>query len=77
MAESKCPFNQKPPTPKSVREWWPSQLDLKILRQNAGKSDPMGPDFQYAREFKSLDLAALKRGHRRCDRCRHCAMPYE
>ena len=42
MAESKCPFNQKLPTPKSVREWWPSQLDLKILRQNAGKSDPMG-----------------------------------
>ena len=61
MTQGKCPFNQTMPNPKSIREWWPSQLDLKILRQNAAKSDPMGPDFQYAREFKSLDLAALKR----------------
>jgi catalase-peroxidase len=41
----------------SNRDWWPNQLNLKILRQ----SDPMGPGFDYAKEFKSLDLAAVKK----------------
>lgn len=42
------------------REWWPDQLKLNILRQHSSLSDPMGKDFNYAREFKSLDLKALK-----------------
>ncbi|MFO7617673.1 MAG: catalase/peroxidase HPI [Bacteroidales bacterium] len=42
-------------------DWWPNQLRLNILRQHSDKSDPMGKDFNYAGEFKSLDLAALKK----------------
>ena len=38
--------------------WWPERLDLSPLRQHASESDPMGKDFQYAREFKKLDLNA-------------------
>ncbi len=45
----------------SNRDWWPNQLDLKVLRQNSPQSDPMGKDFNYAEEFKSLDLAAVKK----------------
>jgi catalase-peroxidase len=41
--------------------WWPNQLNLKILHQNSLKSNPMGADFDYAEEFKKLDLAALKK----------------
>ena len=44
----------------SNREWWPNQLNLSILHQHAPKSNPMGADFNYAEEFKSLDLKALK-----------------
>jgi catalase-peroxidase len=40
--------------------WWPNQLNLKILHQNSSKSNPMGDDFDYAAEFKTLDLAAVK-----------------
>ena len=47
--------------PKSNQQWWPNQLDLKILHHNAPLSDPMGKDFNYRREFKSLDLDALKK----------------
>ena len=46
---------------KSNREWWPNQLSLDILRQHSCKSNPMGKDFSYAEEFKSLDLAAVKK----------------
>ncbi len=42
------------------KDWWPTQLNLSILRQHSSKSDPMGKDFNYAEEFKSLDLKALK-----------------
>ena len=42
------------------RDWWPNQLKLNILRQNSEKSNPMGEDFDYTDEFKSLDYAALK-----------------
>jgi catalase-peroxidase len=45
----------------SNRDWWPNQLKLNILRQHSSKSDPMGEEFDYAEEFKSLDLAALKK----------------
>ncbi len=44
----------------SNRDWWPNQLRLDILHQHSSKSNPMGEDFNYAREFKSLDLAAVK-----------------
>ena len=46
---------------RSNRDWWPNQLNLKILHQNSALSDPMGPGFDYAEEFKKLDLAALKK----------------
>src|SRR5512145_1443871 len=59
-SESKCPFNHT--AGGSVnRDWWPEQLRLEILHQHSTKSNPMGRDFNYAEEFKSLDLAALKR----------------
>ncbi len=44
----------------SNRDWWPNQLRLDILHQHSSKSNPMGKDFNYAKEFKSLDLAAVK-----------------
>jgi catalase-peroxidase len=63
---SKCPFhsgiiNQGAGGGTSNRDWWPNQLNLNILRQHASKSDPMGEDFDYAEEFKSLDYEALKK----------------
>src|SRR4030067_1218751 len=45
----------------SNRDWWPNQLKLDILHQHSSKSNPMGPDFNYAKAFKSLDLAALQK----------------
>jgi catalase-peroxidase len=61
--EVKCPFDHTVATGqiKSNRDWWPNQLNLGILRQNSPKSDPMGEGFDYAKEFKSLDLAAVKK----------------
>ena len=60
---TKCPF---PGTPmaagsRSNRDWWPNQLNLKILHQNSPLCDPMGKDFNYAEAFKSLDLAAVRK----------------
>ncbi len=46
---------------RSNRDWWPNQLNLKMLHQNSALSDPMGADFDYAEEFKKLDLPAVKR----------------
>jgi len=46
---------------RSNSDWWPNQLNLRILRQNAPQSDPMGAAFNYAKEFKKLDLKALKK----------------
>jgi catalase-peroxidase len=46
---------------RSNRDWWPSQLDLSVLRQNSPLSDPMGNGFRYSDEFEKLDLEALKR----------------
>src|SRR6478736_1125931 len=45
----------------SNRDWWPNQLNLSVLRQNSAKSDPMGEDFDYAAEFNTLDLGAVKK----------------
>jgi len=46
---------------RSNRDWWPNQLNLKILHQNSAKSNPMGATFNYAEEFKKLDLKAIKK----------------
>ncbi|MGH7670517.1 MAG: catalase/peroxidase HPI [Gemmatimonadaceae bacterium] len=51
----------KPTLPRTNRDWWPNQLNLRVLRQNSPKSNPMGEDFNYAEAFKTLDLDALKR----------------
>jgi catalase-peroxidase len=59
--ETKCPFNHTPGGGTSNRDWWPNQLRLDLLHQHSSKSDPMDQDFNYAKEFKSLDLAAVKK----------------
>jgi catalase-peroxidase len=60
--EGKCPFHQNSAGGGTQNhDWWPSQLKLNILRQNSPLSDPMGEKFNYAEEFKSLDLTALKK----------------
>ncbi|KAA8997383.1 catalase/peroxidase HPI [Affinibrenneria salicis] len=64
--EAKCPFAHGATGPNTAgrgttnRDWWPNQLNLKILHQHSSLSDPMGKDFNYAEEFKSLDLEAVK-----------------
>src|SRR5579871_2510566 len=47
--------------PYGNRDWWPNQLDLRILHQNPPAGNPMGPAFRYAEEFKKIDLDALKK----------------
>jgi catalase-peroxidase len=59
--ETKCPFPRVAGSGTSNRDWWPNQLKLELLHQHSSKSNPMGEDFDYAREFKSLDLAAVKK----------------
>jgi len=59
--ESKCPFNHAAGGGTSNRDWWPEQLNLKILHQHSSKSDPLGEDFDYTKAYKSLDFAAVKR----------------
>jgi catalase-peroxidase len=61
--ESKCPFNhgQLTGSGPTNRDWWPNQLDLRILHQHTAESNPMGEDFDYAKEFQTLDLAAVKK----------------
>jgi catalase-peroxidase len=53
-----CPFAGSPHA-RTNRDWWPSQLDLQVLHQHSTLSDPMGEAFDYAKEFKSLDLNAV------------------
>ncbi|MEZ5900561.1 MAG: catalase/peroxidase HPI [Hyphomicrobiaceae bacterium] len=63
--ESKCPMHSGRPhatfTGRSNRDWWPNQLNLKILHQNAPAGNPLGGAFNYAEAFKKLDLAAVKK----------------
>ena len=64
--EGKCPFSsgavkQSAGAGTSNRDWWPNQLNLNILRQHSSQSNPMGEDFNYAEEFKKLDLKAIKK----------------
>ena len=63
---AQCPFTGATPTRAAGRgtrnqDWWPNSLQLNILRQHSSLSDPMGADFDYAAEFGSLDLAAVKK----------------
>jgi catalase-peroxidase len=58
--ESQCPVAGAAGT-RSIRDWWPNQLDLRALQHNPPMANPMGEDFSYREEFKTLDLAALKR----------------
>ena len=62
----KCPFTggamrRSVSTHRSNRDWWPNMLDLGVLRQHSSLSDPMDEDFDYAAEFTSLDLEAVKK----------------
>ena len=61
MSDSKCPFHHTAGGGMSNRDWWPNQLNLDILRQHSSKSNPMGEDFNYVKEFKSLDLKTVKK----------------
>ena len=53
----KCPFKSG----HKNRDWWPDALDIEMLHRNSALSDPMGKEFDYAKEFKSLDLNAVMR----------------
>src|SRR5712691_7793546 len=57
--EAKCPFRHTQAGAPTNANWWPNQLNLKILHQNSPLSDPMDKEFNYAEEFKSLDLDAV------------------
>jgi len=65
-SESKCPFTggmlkKGAGSGTHTRDWWPNQLKLNILRQHSSLSNPMGDNFDYASEFKTLDLQAVKK----------------
>src|SRR5688572_31364444 len=59
--EQKCPFSATALSGRSNRDWWPNQLNLSALHTNHPAGDPMGQGFNYAEEFLSLDLGALKK----------------
>jgi catalase-peroxidase len=59
--EKKCPFSSKAHSGTSNRDWWPNQLNVNVLHRNPPDGDPMGVEFDYAAEFKSLNLDALKK----------------
>ncbi len=64
--EAKCPFHggalkQSAGTGPRNYDWWPNQLKLNILRQHSSLSNPMDKSFDYAKEFKKLDLKAVKK----------------
>jgi len=62
MSEAKCPYTGKTYTTeaRTNKDWWPNQLDLSPLRKHSEKSDPMSDGFDYAKEFNSLDIDAIK-----------------
>src|SRR5882762_803776 len=59
--EAKCPFHHASSASTTNHDWWPNQLSLNLLHQHSSLSDPMGKNFSYAEEFRSLDFAALKK----------------
>jgi catalase-peroxidase len=58
--DTKCPFSGKAHSGTANKDWWPNQLNLRILHQNPPAGDPMGESFDYAKAFKTVDLAVLK-----------------
>ncbi len=60
-AQPKCPFHHASGGGTSNKQWWPNSLRIDLLHQHSTKSDPMNADFDYAKEFKSLDYKALKK----------------
>ncbi len=58
LPEAKCPFNHGASVPTN-RDWWPNQVNVNVLHQHSPLSDPMGKEFNYAEEFKTLDLNAM------------------
>ena len=61
-AEAKCPFHHSGSPSRTNRDWWPNQLNLNLLHQHSSLSDPMGKNFNYAEEFKSLDYNGSEKG---------------
>jgi len=61
QSNGKCPFHSNAGHGTRNRNWWPDQLNLDVLRQHSSLSDPMDENFDYAKEFNSLDLAAVKK----------------
>ena len=61
MSEEKCPVDHSMKKQKTIEDWWPERLDLRILRQNSVESNPFGKDFDYGKEFETLDLASVKK----------------
>jgi catalase-peroxidase len=61
MGPQAGPYRHTAASAMSNRDWWPNQLNLQILHQNSPKGNPLGPDFDYAKEFQTLDLAAVKK----------------
>ena len=61
MSEEGCPVDHSMKKHKTLEDWWPERLDLRILRQNSVESNPFGKEFDYAREFETLDLESVKR----------------
>ena len=60
-SEQKCPFSSKSHSGTSNKDWWPNKLNLGMLHRNPPAGDPMGPSFDYAKEFKTVNLDALKK----------------
>ncbi len=60
IANEKCPFTHMAGGGTSNQDWWPNRLRIDLLHRHSAKSDPMDKDFDYAKEFKSLDYQALK-----------------
>jgi catalase-peroxidase len=60
-SEAKCPFHHSSAANPTNRDWWPNQLNLNLLAQHSSLSNPMGTNFNYAEEFKSLDYKGLKK----------------
>jgi len=64
MSEAQCPYTGKSKMASEGtynKDWWPNQLNLKVLQQNSVEADPMDPDFDYATEFEKLNLKAVKK----------------
>ncbi len=59
LSEAKCPFGHGARKSHANVDWWPNQINLKVLHQHSPQSDPMGKEFNYAEEFKTLDLNAV------------------